>query len=35
MFILKIEMPYVVSKPLSMLSALTSPLSMLILGEND
>nr|WP_235601350.1 AEC family transporter [Tissierella sp. P1] len=26
-------MPYVVSKPLSMLSALTSPLSMLILGE--
>ena len=33
MFILKIEMPYVVSKPLSMLSALTSPLSMLILGE--
>lgn len=31
--ILKIEMPYVVSKPLSMLSALTSPLSMLILGE--
>ncbi len=32
-FILKIEMPYVVSKSLSMLSSLTSPLSMLILGE--
>lgn len=32
-FILKIEVPYIVSKPLSMLSALTSPLSMLILGE--
>ncbi|WP_353095083.1 AEC family transporter [Tissierella praeacuta] len=33
LFILKIQLPYVVSKPLSMLSALTSPLSMLILGE--
>lgn len=32
-FILKIEMPYVVGKPLSLLSSLTSPLSMLILGE--
>lgn len=32
-FIFKIQLPYVVSKPLSMLSALTSPLSMLILGE--
>lgn len=32
-FILKIEMPYVVGKPLSLLSALTSPLSMLILGQ--
>ena len=32
-FILKIQMPYVISKPLSMLSLLTSPLSMLILGE--
>lgn len=32
-FIFKIEMPYVVSKPISMLSSLTSPLSMLILGE--
>lgn len=33
LFILKIQLPYVVNKPLSMLSALTSPLSMLILGE--
>ena len=32
-FILKIEMPYIIGKPLSLLSSLTSPLSMLILGE--
>lgn len=33
LFIFKIELPYVVNKPISMLSSLTSPLSMLILGE--
>ncbi|WP_313755741.1 AEC family transporter [Tissierella sp.] len=33
LFILKIQLPYVINKPLSMLSALTSPLSMLVLGE--
>ena len=32
-FIFKIQMPYVVGKPLSILSSLTSPLSMLILGQ--
>ena len=32
-FVFKIEMPYIVGKPLSTLSSLTSPLSMLILGE--
>lgn len=32
-FGLRIEMPYVVNKPISLLSSLTSPLSMLILGE--
>ncbi|MGJ0847068.1 hypothetical protein SAMN02745784_01495 [Tissierella praeacuta DSM 18095] len=33
LFILKIQLPYVINKPLSMFSALTSPLSMLVLGE--
>ncbi len=33
LFALKIQMPYVLSKSFSMLSSLTSPLSMLILGE--
>ena len=32
-FILKIDLPYMVDKPLSMFASLTSPLSMLILGE--
>lgn len=32
-FIFKINLPYIVSKPLSMFSALTSPLSMFILGQ--
>ena len=32
-FIFNVEMPYIVGKPISMLSSLTSPLSMLILGE--
>lgn len=33
LFALKIQMPYVLSKSFSMLSSLTSPLSMLMLGE--
>lgn len=32
-FIFNIQMPYVISRPISMLASLTSPLSMLILGE--
>lgn len=32
-FIFNIQLPYVVSKPISLLASLTSPLSMLILGE--
>jgi predicted permease len=32
-FVFKINIPYIVSKPLSMFSALTSPLSMFILGQ--
>lgn len=32
-FFLKVELPYIIERPISMLAALTSPVSMLILGE--